>query len=668
MLGLNRTILHTVRVAADELVRRPRVKRVVLGAVGIGLVGFVVLLWWIGFAAVAAVPAVGLLFLVWSTSRLTGWTWVESTRRLFAVPIGLGSALLPLLLPVLVIATYAARVLEPEVQVAFGVLLAVLLGVALINERDGAQEIMDSVLPWRPGSQARVLRWIAATLALTVVVVLAVLIFGRGVYRFGGFSAVVELAGLVLLVAALLFRFASFRDDAAGRFLVHALMFVVLCAALVLWGHTSPPGDTPEVNASDAHEEVVLLWLLLGGFLLYSACEGGWRAFGRGTGKAPPWVGEFRRVGFLLALLSSLALVAAFGLALRDAQGSAPRERYASGLPVRPPTEMEDDELAATFLPALRFHSEESWWPGRVDPFVAKSTLYYLEEKIGPAGALVPRWTTCLDSTRWACRRLTCAAGDGACAQAFVHTSGEKAFLYARVVRTDRESTKVAHAGFVSGPRVDGERIEILVQYWLFYAHNRWSAFTPVGYLEQEHEGDWEAVTVALSGERPLFVAYSAHCGGTWERWGEIEALARPGEGDGGRATHPLVAVARGSHANYLQAWSGRPPDWASCRRLLPGEATWALTYASNVRDLTETTDAQLPDYELVAEDSPIMNFAGLWGASDVTRLRVLTRQRELQRGRGPTSPGLKDLWLRPVSTVLCRSAWEGPAIGGCNR
>jgi hypothetical protein len=60
------------------------------------------------------------------------------------------------------------------------------------------------------------------------------------------------------------------------------------------------------------------------------------------------------------------------------------------------------------------------------------------------------------------------------------------------------------------------------------------------------------------------------------------------------------------------------------------------------------------------------MNFAGRWGASDVMRLRVFGRERELQRGRAPISPALKDLWQRPVSLVLCRSAWEGPEIGGC--
>jgi hypothetical protein len=171
---------------------------------------------------------------------------------------------------------------------------------------------------------------------------------------------------------------------------------------------------------------------------------------------------------------------------------------------------------------------------------------------------------------------------------------------------------------------------------------------------------------VGLATDKPVFVAYSAHCGGRWHPWEEIEARARPAVDDGERRTHAVVAVAKGSHANYSQAWSGRPPDWTSCRPLLPGEATWALTYASNVRDVTQDTPPRFPHVLLVSDESPILTFAGRWGASDVTRLRVFSRERRLQRGNGPTSPALKELWQRPLATILCRAVWEGPAVTGC--
>jgi hypothetical protein len=585
--GRERSTLETLRDAVGALRQRAPVRKATLVVVGILLVAGVVGLWRLGFAAIAAIPPVALLFLVWATSRITGWTWVDVSRRWFAAPLGLGSALLPLVVPVLVIATYAARVLDWQVQVGIGVLLAVVLGIALVNERDGAQATFDAVLPWRGGAQWPVLAWVGASLGVTAVVVLAVVSSSRGVYRFGGFSAVLELAGLVLLATAFVFRFASFRDDVRARLSVHVLALVVFAAAIVLWGHDSSSTDFATANRSDAREEAVLLSVLIAGFVAYSTVEGFRRVRGHVTGTAPTWVAHARRIGFLLALLSSLALVGAFGTALRDARGEPPSERFSSALPAREPTSMDDAELASTFLPTLRFHGDEQWWPSRVDRFVAMSTLYYLQRRVRPARALEPAWTRCLDSTAWDCRLLTCTLGDGECADALALRDGERPFVYARVVRIDRESTKEAHAGFVSGPRVDGKRVEIVVQYWLFYGHNRWIAFSPLGYLEQEHEGDWEAVVVGLARDRPLFVAYSAHCGGTWERWSEIETLARPGEA-GARATHPLVAVARGSHANYLHAWSGRPPTGraagGSSRARRPGRSRTRRTSATSPR------------------------------------------------------------------------------------
>ncbi len=60
--------------------------------------------------------------------------------------------------------------------------------------------------------------------------------------------------------------------------------------------------------------------------------------------------------------------------------------------------------------------------------------------------------------------------------------------------------------------------------------------------IHQHHEGDWEAVTVGLSADRPLFVDWSAHCAGEWRPFAGATLVADPG----GERTHPgLVDRAR---------------------------------------------------------------------------------------------------------------------------
>jgi hypothetical protein len=74
------------------------------------------------------------------------------------------------------------------------------------------------------------------------------------------------------------------------------------------------------------------------------------------------------------------------------------------------------------------------------------------------------------------------------------------------------------------------------ITYHLFYAYNN-------GHASQNHEGDWERVTVQLGNDyRPRKVFYSAHSESHNERdWKDVEKNA------GGR---PVVYSAKGSHAN----------------------------------------------------------------------------------------------------------------------
>ena len=90
---------------------------------------------------------------------------------------------------------------------------------------------------------------------------------------------------------------------------------------------------------------------------------------------------------------------------------------------------------------------------------------------------------------------------------------GFAATIYGRCVRTD--------AG-------------ITLSYWFLYAYND---------APNKHEGDWEMIVVHLDpAENPVQAGYASHRSGLRRAWPDVE---KDGE-------HPLVYVARGSHASYF--------------------------------------------------------------------------------------------------------------------
>ena len=78
-------------------------------------------------------------------------------------------------------------------------------------------------------------------------------------------------------------------------------------------------------------------------------------------------------------------------------------------------------------------------------------------------------------------------------------------------------------------------RGRVAIEYWLLYLYND---------FYDQHEADWEGVTVVLENGAPLGAAYSQHQGRKWIAWSALRKAA----------THPVVYVARGSHADYPKA------------------------------------------------------------------------------------------------------------------
>ena len=85
----------------------------------------------------------------------------------------------------------------------------------------------------------------------------------------------------------------------------------------------------------------------------------------------------------------------------------------------------------------------------------------------------------------------------------------------------------------------------LVLQYYFFYAYNDWGS-AHEGF--NDHEGDWEMISLYLRGDEPLYTAYSAHTGGPEvHAWDDADLEKVDG-------THPVVYVGCGSHAGYYQA------------------------------------------------------------------------------------------------------------------
>jgi len=184
----------------------------------------------------------------------------------------------------------------------------------------------------------------------------------------------------------------------------------------------------------------------------------------------------------------------------------------------------------------------------------------------------------------------------------------------------------------------------LVLQYWFFYAYNDWGTAHD-GW--NDHEGDWEGIMIYLRDEdTPAYVAYSKHFrfpsvsfpapifffGPDQAGWGDEKLDKR-------YQCHPVVYVACGSHASYVEAEPHSVPhdlapilwDYAlgNQRRIGPGQRIqWE-----------EPIDLEQQDWA--------MSFRGHWGALWRRLLDLGTA--------GPAGPPYQEHWGEPVKWGLAK-------------
>ena len=174
--------------------------------------------------------------------------------------------------------------------------------------------------------------------------------------------------------------------------------------------------------------------------------------------------------------------------------------------------------------------------------------------------------------------------------------------------------------------RVGRQGDRTVIQYWLNYYFNNHPMLS--------HEGDWELIEVELGRDgRPARVSASQHAYGKIRRWQDMET----------RDGHPVIYVARGSHANYFD-----PGDHSIELGGIPTPVAVDETDGFATGRVMQTTVMPLPGTAFDIPGFRWLNFKGSWGEENGN-----------PAGDAPLGPVWSgDRWNKPFSWE--RLEWDG--------
>lgn len=203
-----------------------------------------------------------------------------------------------------------------------------------------------------------------------------------------------------------------------------------------------------------------------------------------------------------------------------------------TGPRMRPPREVRL-ALEKRFAPVVALDSKELFLPIAIDSYVSATTL---DERRGKKLRILqtePKLATLPTSD------VDCFVASRCMYQLDVRGAeppGSPPAIYGRINRDllAGGAPVTVYANVVQYEKTG----DYSVQYWFLYLFNDGA---------NKHESDWEQVTILLDKDQnPQEALYSSHATGFTRKWDEVEH-----QGD-----HPVVYVARGSHANYFRAGS----------------------------------------------------------------------------------------------------------------
>lgn len=177
--------------------------------------------------------------------------------------------------------------------------------------------------------------------------------------------------------------------------------------------------------------------------------------------------------------------------------------------------------LARKYAPVLRLASRERYHPLRLEDYLTRTVL---RSGSPPHGTIAQTRPTLFSLPVTSAPTYLDLRGAQPNSQASTYPKIEHQLRL-------RRPRPTVYFHLVSQP----SQGRVAIEYWLFYLYND---------FYDRHEADWEGVTVVLRDGVPLGATYSQHQGRKWIAWSALRRSAK----------HPLVYVARGSHAEYPKA------------------------------------------------------------------------------------------------------------------
>ncbi len=221
---------------------------------------------------------------------------------------------------------------------------------------------------------------------------------------------------------------------------------------------------------------------------------------------------------------------------------------------------------AEKFAPWLKLHHHEIYFPSSPDWFVNRVEMKFTKEGSdqnflgGGAVNFLNMNNRLMTEGSSSCRKHYEKSGNN-------HRSN----FYLQIPNNSQEYTTRKGNSNLSELRIlmnerTGPNGKRYIQYWFFYPYNHLCVGAPFApYINNPacmsigaHEGDWEHITIELSGSLPSRVFMAAHEDeGRWYDTNEVKWSNDSGSSIGSLSstrTHPIVYSAKGSHASYPRA------------------------------------------------------------------------------------------------------------------
>jgi hypothetical protein len=662
-----------------------------------------------------ALAAAGLLLgLVWPVfiglvvGGLVAFRWKggDSARAVVGAAL---VAVRPLLLPLLVIGFVAAFGENLAVQLLIGAAIAaVLVPWVLTGQWKRDFQPSERRREWYRLPQGSVHQHAVWALAVVVPAGIVTFFVVQGVVvpdalvDFGGWPTALALTSMLVWGVAVVLRVLGFGISWARAVVAVVVLLAAgraLCATGVLgfkWEAKSLPPATWALVVAAA-----LFGLLVALEVIAAAIPGAHRRLDPFL-KGRDWALWRRLPAFGLGVALSATAFMAIALAWGSIATWQASQASTAGLAEAAPAMQtfagyRDRDLALAFMPVLRFDTASQWTPQPVDGYLDQARLIRPNEPDQSSPDLEDLERRCDNPFTDPCFKLTIDCpkprtdDEDPCPARQPHPPldgkpYQEGTVYVRVARRATPPPREPNPFESFGPKDIRDDLAILVQYWFFYDYDEWVAPVLAGRIVQRHEADWEAVTVGLARDRPLFVAFSQHCGGMWQRWRGTDGahvietsgdgyaadidISGPGAQDLGNGpsswneartelTHPAVSVAVGSQANYPPAQADVAPNWASCQGY-PDQTLSLLSYVWNIRDRTGEDYEWLPKQaKLVNAHETPMTFPGIWGPKDTFQYVSTHDDPDRRGGLGPRTPSRQVLWRQPVFAIFCGQGWR---------